>query len=329
MLSSKHYNSCLDSIKGIACICVVFMHCEFPGIVGVIVQAVSRFSVPFFFMVSGYFCFYPEVPNGGKYNQSTIQRKLKHILRIVSWSFLFYLFFAFVLKGTYTVTRNDIWAFGIFNSPIIVVGQLWFLFALLYDYIAFGLIWKSNKIKLFYYFSAVLFVVYICLAQGAHLCGIKIPNMYYRNWLIEGLPFFFAGHWIHANQDRIQISDKVLILIVLVSTLLCLVERRFMGRDFGVNIMTLPQVFALFIYAVKYPDRHKGLIQEIGKRYSMWVYILHPFVFRSMDKVFHHLSVDTMALVQWSRPIATVIITLALSAICYSFLNRKKTELAS
>ena len=327
--SRKHYNNCLDFIKGIACICVVFMHCEFPGIAGIIVQAISRFSVPFFFMVSGYFCFYPEISNGGGYNYSIIQRKLTHILKIVSWSFLFYLFFAFVLKGTYTLTRYDIWSFGVFNSPIIVVGQLWFLFALLYDYIAFGLIWKGNKIKLFYYISAVLFVVYICLAQGAHLYGIKIPNMYYRNWLIEGLPFFFAGHWIHANQDKIRISDKVLILIVLVSTLLCLVERRIMGRDFGVNIMTLPQVFALFIYAVKYPDRHKGLIQEIGKRYSMWVYILHPFVFRSMDKAFHHWSIDTMSLVQWSRPIATVIITLALSAICYSFLNRKKTELAS
>ena len=325
----RKYNSCIDFIKGMACICVIFMHCEFPGIVGVIVQAVSRFSVPFFFMVSGYFCFYPEISNDGKYNHSIIQRKLTHILKIVSLSFLFYLFFAFVLNGTYTVTRKDIWAFGIFNSPIIVVGQLWFLFALLYDYFAFGLIWKGNKVKLFYFISAVLFVVYICLAQGAHLFGLKIPNMYYRNWLIEGLPFFFAGHWIHANQDRIQIYDKVLILVVLVSTLLCLVERRIMGRDFGVNIMTLPQVFALFIYAVKYPDRHKGLIQEIGKRYSMWVYILHPFVFRSMDKVFHHWSIDTVALVQWSRPIATVIITLALSAVCYFILNRRKTEFAS
>ncbi len=102
-----------------------------------------------------------------------------------------------------------------------------------------------------------------------------------------------------------------------------------MGRDFGVNIMTLPQVFALFIYAVKYTDRHKGIIQEIGKRYSLWVYILHPFVFQSMDKAFRHWSIETMALVQWSRPVATVIITLVLSAICYSFINRKKTELAS
>ena len=326
MGNHKQYNHCMDFLKGIACLCVVFMHCEFPGRVGIIVQAISRFCVPFFFMVSGYFCFYSNIQ---EYDEAIIQRKITHIGRIVLWASLFYVLFAFVLKGTYFVTRYDVLAFGIFNQPFIVVSQLWFLYALLYDYIAYGLIWKANRIKLFYIISIILFIAYIFLAQGIHLMGVKVPNMYYKNWLIEGLPFFFSGHWIHANQDRINVSDKTLILIVLVTTLLCLVERRIMGRDFGVNIMTFPQVFALFIYAVKYPDRHKGVIQEIGKRYSMWIYILHPFVFRSMDKVFHHWSIDTMSLVQWSRPIATVIITLALSAICYSFLNRRKMELTS
>lgn len=307
------------------------MHCEFPGKAGIIVQAISRFCVPFFFMVSGYFSFYPETGNmnGGRYNYSIIQKKLNHIYRIVFLSSLFYFVFAFVLKGAYSVTRNDVWAFGIFNQPFIIVGQLWFLFALLYDYVAFGLIWKWNKIKVFYCLSVALFVVYICMAQGLHLFGIKIPNMYYRNWLIEGLPFFFAGHWIHANQDKISHSDKLLILIILVSTLFCLVERKIMGRDFGVNIMTFPQVFALFIYAVKYPDRHRGVIQEIGKRYSMWVYILHPFVYRSMDKFYHHWAVDTVVLVQWFRPIVTVVITLILSSICYAILHRDKMKLAS
>lgn len=322
----KQYNYCLDFIKGIACICVVFMHCEFPGVVGTAVQAVSRFSVPFFFMVSGYYCYYPKEEG---FNKAIAQRKISHIGRIVFWSSLFYFLFAFVLKGTYIVRRHDLFTFGFLNRPLIIVGQLWFLFALLYDYIAFGFIWKCGKIKLFYSISLILFVVYICLAQGAHLYGIKIPNMYYRNWLIEGLSFFFAGHWIHANQERIRVSDKVLVLIVLVSSLLCLVERRIMGRDFGVNIMTLPQVFALFIYAVEYPGRHQGVIQKIGKRYSMWVYILHPFVFKSLDKVFHHWSIDTMTWVQWSRPIATVIITLAFSAVCYAFLQRRKMESAA
>ena len=191
MGADKHYNPCLDFIKGLACLCVVFMHCEFPGEVGTIVQAASRFSVPFFFMVSGYFCFYSE-----KYDDAII----------------LYVLFAFVLKSVYVLTRKEIWAFGVFNQPFIIVGQLWFLFALLYDYFAFGIIWKVDKIKWFYLISAVLIVVYICMAQGAHLCGIKVPNMYYRNWLIEGLPFFFAGHWIHANQEKIRVSDKMLFL---------------------------------------------------------------------------------------------------------------------
>lgn len=59
--ATKQYNYCLDFIKGIACMFVVFMHCEFPGILGTAVQAISRFCVPFFFMVSGYFCFRPIV----------------------------------------------------------------------------------------------------------------------------------------------------------------------------------------------------------------------------------------------------------------------------
>ena len=240
MESSRHYNPCLDFIKGIACISVILLHCEFPGKVGIIVQAISRFSVPFFFMVSGFFCYYP---NDIQYNRLIAQRKITHIVRIVLWTSLFYLLFAFVLKESYTVGRYDVMAFFVFNKPFITIGQLWFLFALLYDYFAFAFIWKWNRIKLFYFISVVLFIVYICLAQGAYLCGIRIPNMCYRNWLIEGLPFFFAGHWIHANQDRIRISDKVLLLIILVSTLLCLVERKLLGRDFGMNIMTIPRFF--------------------------------------------------------------------------------------
>jgi hypothetical protein len=58
-MAVKQYNYCLDCLKGIACIFVVFMHCEFPGMLGTAVQAISRFCVPFFFMVSGYFCFRP------------------------------------------------------------------------------------------------------------------------------------------------------------------------------------------------------------------------------------------------------------------------------
>ena len=71
-MEQKHYNYCLDFIKGLACIFVVLMHCEFPGVTGVAVQAISRFCVPFFFMVSGYFCFRPLLQQDGNKNVAAV-----------------------------------------------------------------------------------------------------------------------------------------------------------------------------------------------------------------------------------------------------------------
>ena len=85
---SGNRNYCMDFIKGIACICVVFMHCEFPGQLGVVVQAVSRFCVPFFFMVSGFYCFGNDT--------SKVKKKILHILKITIGASIFYLLFALI-----------------------------------------------------------------------------------------------------------------------------------------------------------------------------------------------------------------------------------------
>ena len=105
MPQNKQYNYCIDFLKGIACIFVVFMHCEFPGLTGIAVQAVSRFCVPFFFMVSGYFCFNPLLQQidhqrasflqKQNNNLSVIKKKVTHVARITLYASLFY--FAFVL----------------------------------------------------------------------------------------------------------------------------------------------------------------------------------------------------------------------------------------
>ena len=67
--AKKQYNYCMDFLKGIACIFVVFIHVKFPGNFGQSVQAIARFAVPFFFMVSGYYCYrkdYQGVIGGAK-----------------------------------------------------------------------------------------------------------------------------------------------------------------------------------------------------------------------------------------------------------------------
>ncbi|MGN0182428.1 MAG: acyltransferase family protein [Candidatus Ornithomonoglobus sp.] len=265
-VKTRKYNYCLDFIKGIACICVVLMHCEFPGALGTYIQTISRFCVPFFFMVSGYFCFY----EGGIKAKSRVL-KIKHIFKITIAASVFYVLvavtarFVFGEEGALNVSLRNIFNLIVFNEPVVIAGQLWFMFALLYVYIMYAIIEKLKLVKLAYCFIPILIAVYIAAAQGAHLIGISIPNFYYRNFLIEGFPLFMLGHWIHRNKAKLQFSNNILTGVVILSTLLCVVERYLMGRDFGINIVTFPQVTALLLYGINNPEKHSGIIQRLGK----------------------------------------------------------------
>lgn len=44
-------------LKALACLTVVFIHFPLPGIYGKISQCIAQFSVPVFFMISGFFAY--------------------------------------------------------------------------------------------------------------------------------------------------------------------------------------------------------------------------------------------------------------------------------
>lgn len=327
MIAQKQYNYCLDWIKGIACIFVVFMHCEFPGMLGIGVQAISRFCVPFFFMVSGYYC----------YKTSTVslserKRKVLHILKITIYASLFYVLFALVQNWIWddvslSVTLRDAIVFALFNQMKVIVSQMWFLWALLYVYILYlwigGQEWYKRYSLLI---TAVCLVLYIVLAQGFHIVGISAPNFFYKNWLVEGLGFFTLGYVLHKYCEKIKVNNSLLIAFILVFTVLSLVERYLLGRDFGVNICSIPQVIALFLYGVANPTRHEGAIQKLGKTCSMFVYILHPFVWHSLERVYSAIHVDDNLFALYLMPLLVLGITIIFSLACYKVQSNLKTQ---
>lgn len=320
---------------------VVFMHCEFPGIMGTAVQAVSRFCVPFFFMVSGYFCFRPcimdvsskpiTVLSGGGGNLSSMGKKVMHVARITLYSSLFYLAFLLFLQlifhnQDFSISKGGIISWALFNAPVVFAGQYWFLFALLYAYIFYWILRKIGLLRYAYILAAMMFVVYVVMAQGAHLAGYHVPNMFYRNWLVEAFPYFMLGHWIHENQDRINISNKALITIIVTTTLLCWVERWFMGRDFGVNIVTIPQVFALFVYGVKNPQRHGGIVQRLGRDCSMLVYILHPAVWHSLEEIYNEFEWNDNMPALYMMPILVLGLSVLFSIVFNKLMEKVKKK---
>lgn len=317
----KNYNYCIDMLRGIACICVVFMHCEFPGALGIAVQCISRFCVPFFFMVSGYYSFYAD-----KRSATPVDRKAAHIAKITAVSCALYIFLSLRQGiGIFLSVPAEGWIkWVLFNQPVRISGHLWFLFALLYVYVLYGAVERLGLTGTAYKSIPVLLVLYTLLAQGAHLAGYDIPNMYYRNWLIEGFPYFMMGHWIHKNQESLKIKNSVLVAVVCVSTLLCLAERKLMGRDFGVNICTIPQVVALFLLAVNNGEVRVSFLQHMGKKYSLMIYILHPMVQLVLDGLYSRSGLAGSVAALYLKPLAVVALTMLVSAV----LLRMKTGLS-
>lgn len=315
----------MDFIKGIACVMVVFIHVKFPGYFGQSVQAVARFAVPFFFMVSGYYYFHEDYKGVGWGG-----RKIVHILKICLGAYAFYLCMAFLqnfILGDsieFNFSLSHIARVAVFTVPSNVPGQLWFLIALLEVYVIWFFIDLLNARKLAYFMAVIMFLTLISLAQGLWFVkGYKIDPNYYRNGIVEGFAFFTLGCFLHDNEARLALSNKALITVIIISALLSIVERFLCGRVFGVHLCTYPYVTCLFIYAIKNSQRHSGVVQKIGRQYSMYVYILHIFVWHSFDRLLKGIHIDEYVTVLWIRPFIVLGITLLMSMACYSLFNRK------
>ena len=87
-------NKSLDAVKAIAACLVVCIHVSFPGQAGQLVKVLARCAVPFFFMVSGYFCYYQNC-NASK----RILSKILHIMKPFAVSVVFYFIWECFMKA--------------------------------------------------------------------------------------------------------------------------------------------------------------------------------------------------------------------------------------
>lgn len=290
----KQYKN-LNAIKIMAAFFVVCIHIRFPGDFGNAVVAVARFAVPFFFMLSGFFSFYEnkEVLNA-KY-----KRKIKHLCTIFTGSFLMYLAYdslTHILNGSLMNYLADKFSFVAlaefiaFNHPR-VMEALWFLPALVYATVVFFFFEKKGITKKMYFLIPVLFVAGVVLREILEFTEnppqIMKEAYLYRNWLFVGLPFFMLGHWIKANEEKLQnkFSDASLIVIMLVATAES-VAVELLHTQKSLYIGTFFAVGALFVFALKKEGSVKtGKLAVYGAEYSLYVYIFHIMVRNVLDKL--------------------------------------------
>lgn len=326
-------NHTLNYIKAIACFCVLMLHCGFPGIVGKLIYGPSRFAVPFFFMVSGYYVYSEDTEKV----LSRLPRKIKHIAVLLIGTEMTYLVWHIIqsvidagiagvvawFSSTFTVSQFIQFLF-FQTTPVGDVS--WFLVALLLCYIVTYVIAKHNLWQVTSGIIPVLLMINIILGEIVPFLGINSQWYWCSNFLVLGFPFYAMGYWINRNQNDLckKCSIKSTVLVVLLSIILITIERILTSASqFFVGDISL--TLALFVFCVKYPSifKTRNFVENIGEKYAFYVYILHPIIRDVLYRlILESVGLSSHIVIAWTRPVVVFVICIGISKVVYALGNK-------
>ena len=323
-------NYCLFLFEIIACMFVVFVHAEFPGMFGVILKDIGRFAVPFFFSVSGYFLYKEGI------SKDDIRKKLsRRIIRISILALVSGLTY-FILNicihyddlGNYfrfTFNSENVICLVLFNRPLLSEHN-WFLLALLASYIFIYIFPKLFLNKNFLYVFVFL-AVFVYIFELVHsrwnpetIYGIRLTNIVlYRNWYFTGISYISIGILLSMSKDRLnKVPLSVAIVGLLVSFALKICEGYIIFKYLDVQmpffIFDGLLVFFIYVLAIKKPDIFSNCpFLNIRGNWTMYVYVFHPaftLIYKDAIRRNYWPSEPPVAL-NWLLPIAVLIVSVA------------------
>ena len=161
---TKKRNKCLNFFKGIACFGVIGAHIDLQGLIGQGFLSLIAWTVPFFFMISGYYSYYEDEEKFFKKNK----QKAINIFKVALISLAFYFlvtFFDELLKNNLGELLKEIFQLKTFFDVLILndftvinAGHLWFLLSLVYCYLILGWAIKHKKINFMYWLVPITLI---------------------------------------------------------------------------------------------------------------------------------------------------------------------------
>ena len=274
-------NNTLEILKLLASYMVVFIHVSFYGKLGVAIDALARFAVPFFFLVSGY-CSY-------QITTEKIKKRIKNILTLLIFSSICCNIFEIVklLKyspdalGSFFDKYANLSTYVnllVFNVPV-SSGHLWYLVAILYVYVIFYFTTKFKiKEKAIFIISFSLLLLHVLLGEGLSIFGIVVPFPLLRNFALMGIPFFALGLFTKKHESKFQnIPNYVIFVLAVTGAFASIISRLFFGENelhIG-SLFILVAIVCVFIKGaiVKYPS-----FLTAFDGCSTYIYIFHIII---------------------------------------------------
>lgn len=183
------------------------------------------------------------------------------------------------------------------ESPL--AGHLWYLGAILYVLVIVLLSDRFNCKKVLYYLTPVLLIVDLIFGKYSLLIFHReFPYILVRNFLCVGIPYFCIGNLIREKRCSEKWNRKMLQVLIVVFMITSLAER-FALVNAGLNaardhyLSTTFLAICLFVYTLKSNWYNKGLA-VIGRKYSTWLYIIHPIFITAFSKVAGKLGIKSI-----------------------------------
>jgi len=274
-------NQSIDLLKLIAAFFVVIIHNRFPGDFGFAANAIARFAVPTFFMITGYFTIQPD--------NSAIKIK-QQIIKLAKY-FLAYELIYILYEFALAVHRHDLLNFKnrfAVDMKLILIAppygyQLWYMVNIVWVLVIVYIFNYFNKLKVLFASSVILHLAGIF---GSHLSVQlfhKVLDTHMtRNFLFFGLFYVMVGGYLRkVDLNKIKISNNIILLFSIFMGLSQVIERHLWTVLFDSHfadyfITTIFASIGIFVYALRSNINNK-IVERISN-YSMPIYFLHILV---------------------------------------------------
>lgn len=271
--AEKQRNHYFDLLKYLLFILVVLIHNPLPGNIGGALTAIARSAVPAYIAISGYF----SKGVGKKY----LKKGLNFLRIFFVMNLIWFVIYTLISYSPYrelamwaklAVNPKNVLECLLFGSAF---GNeyLWYLHAIGMIYITVYFVDKFQLNKVIYQCFPFLILLNWIMSEGTLLIlGKNVQPFLYRNWMIEGIGFYYMGKWMIGQECNRRFSYVMLV----VGSVMTIVEYSICGRAelyFG-DLLMVYGMLALgkSIYL------KDNILSMIGSKHSLHLYLYSPFV---------------------------------------------------
>ena len=314
----KERNCSLDMFRFLAAVLVVMCHTHIFKDVNqelyfAVSQQLPRFTVPFFFGVTGYY--YIGALLKGK---DILKKQMAGLMKAyIAWTLIYYAasFGVNVILG-----GDDIVTFLIervvFFFTVGSYSHMWYMISLIYAVLISTLVYKLAGEKGIFVLACfgIIFTIIAALGRVYYPYGSQIPflaTLYdtehfltLAQWFGMGIPYFTLGYFVQKEETSLKRwSNKT--VWILWSTTVFLFVLEICLITFGIRYYEKPEVnvsvyfFTIMniIVLLRYPMPKYVKQAQMGKILSSFVYFSHPLVILIIEKAGEMVSITVHSVV--------------------------------